>query len=144
MLRRRPEPWRLEGKISPKEQDHSKATYTKKLTKEDGRIDWNQPATEIERQVRALTPWPGTFTLFKGKTLKILKASVLLGTLPKPGFRRITPGAVFLTADKKLAIKCGGDALLVEELQLEGGKPMSAGEFLLGHKDFLGIVLSQA
>ena len=134
----------IEGKIKPVPQDEGKATYTRILKKEDGKIDWNQPATEIERQVRALTPWPGTFTLFKGKTLKILKASVLPGTLPKPGLGRITPGAVFLTAEKKLAIKCGGDALLVEELQLEGGKPMSAREFLLGHKDFLGIVLSPA
>lgn len=140
------------GKIKPTPQDDSQATYTSILKKEDGRIDWNKEAGYIERQVRALHPWPGTFALFEGKNLKILKASVLSGTLPKPGLGpcpkpglgRITPGTVFLTTDKKLAIQCGEDALVVEELQLEGKKPMLAREFLLGHKDFLGIVLSQA
>ena len=96
----------LEGKIEPKEQDHTKATYTKKLTREDGRIDWKKPAEYIERQVRALNPWPGTFTTFEGKRLKILKAHIEQGTL------------------------------IIDELQLEGKKPTTYREFLLGHKDF--------
>lgn len=134
----------IAGNIKGVPQDDSQATFTAILKKEDGRIDWNKEARYIERQVRALYPWPGTFALFAGKNLKILKVSVLPGIPPKPGLGKVTPGTVFLTADKKLVIQCGEDALVVEELQLEGGKPMSAREFLLGHKDFLGIVLSQA
>ena len=63
----------IRGEITLQEQDHSKATYTKKLTREDGRIDWNRPAKYIERQVRAFFPWPGAFTFWKGKRMKILK-----------------------------------------------------------------------
>ena len=94
------------GEIQPQEQDHSKATYTKKLTRENGRIDWNLPAEYIERQVRAFTPWPGAFTIWKGKRVKILKAHV------------------------------EGGKLVIDELQMEGKKPTTLREFLLGHKDF--------
>ena len=96
----------IEGKISPKEQEHDKATYTEKLTREDGKIDWTKPAVYIERQIRAFYPWPGTFTFWAGKRVKILKAHV--------------------TQDK----------LVIDELQLEGKKPTTMQEFLLGHKDF--------
>lgn len=126
------------GSLQAVPQDHSKATRTRMFTKEDGKIDWGKSAQYIERQIRAFTPWPGTFALFAGKNLKILKASVLSAKLSEAKF---SPGAVFLTADKKLAIQCGEDALVVEELQLEGKKPMSSKEFLLGHKDIIGSTL---
>ena len=94
------------GEITPQEQDHSKATFTRKLTREDGRIDWNRPVEYIERQVRAFAPWPGAFTFWGGKRVKILKAHIKEGKL------------------------------IVDELQLEGKKPTTLQEFLLGHKDF--------
>lgn len=136
----------LQGKITPKEQDHSRATYTKKLTKEDGRIDWNKSAEYIERQVRAFYPWPGTFTSFKAKrqktkdkitiqNLKILKASVLLNIEGEAG-------RTFLAHGDTIGVYTGIDALLIDELQLEGGKPMSSKEFLLGHRDFIGYVFA--
>ncbi|MBI2642262.1 MAG: methionyl-tRNA formyltransferase [Candidatus Wildermuthbacteria bacterium] len=127
----------IAGSITSVPQDHAKATYTKLLKKEDGRIDWNKPAQEIERQIRAFTPWPGTFSLFGERSLKILKASVLPESVAK-----LPPRVAFLTEDKKLAIQCGEDALVIEELQLEGKKPMSAKDFLLGHKDILGSKLN--
>lgn len=128
----------IEGKVKPVPQDDSKATYTKIFTKEDGKIDWNKPAQEIEQQVRAFDPWPGTFTIFEGKTLKILKALVLSGELSPTKF---SAGTAFLTDDKKLGIQCGEDALLIEEVQLEGKKPTSSKDFLLGHKDIIGATL---
>lgn len=128
------------GKLQAVPQDHSKATRTKMFSKEDGKIDWERSAQYIERQIRAFTPWPGTCTLFASKSLKILKASVLSAKLSEAKF---SPGTVFLTADKKLAIQCGEDALVVEELQLEGKKPMSSKEFLLGHKGIVGSTLDQ-
>lgn len=127
------------GNIQAVSQDHSKATRTKMFMKEDGKIDWRKPAQYIERQIRAFTPWPGTFALFAGKNLKVLKALTLPTKLSETKF---SPGTVFLTADKKLAIQCREDALIVEELQLEGGKPMSSKEFLLGHKDIVGSTLN--
>ena len=131
----------IAGEITPKEQDHSKATYTKLLTKEDGKVDWNKNAEYIEQQVRALNPWPGTFTFFKDaqekqQMLKILKANVLMQT--KPGL--VKPGLVFLTQNEKLAVQTKENTLIVEELQLEGGKPMNSKEFLLGHKGLVGSV----
>ncbi|HEX9721867.1 MAG TPA: methionyl-tRNA formyltransferase [Candidatus Paceibacterota bacterium] len=96
----------IAGEITPQEQDHSKATFTKKLTREDGFIDWKQNPEYIDRQVRAYTPWPGAFTFWKGKRVKILKAHVEDGKL------------------------------VIDELQMEGKKSTTLQEFLLGHKDF--------
>ena len=98
----------ISEKIKPIEQNHSKATYTKIIKKEDGKIDWSKSANEIERMTRAFYPWPTAWTGWKGKTFKILEAEVCNG---------------------KLEIK---------KLQLEGGKALSIKEFLNGHKDFVG------
>jgi len=94
------------GEITPKEQDHIKATYTKKLSREDGEIDWAKPVEYIEKQVRAFNPWPGAYTFWKNQRVKILKAHVK------------------------------GVEFIIDELQLEGKKPTTLHEFLLGHKDF--------
>ena len=134
----------VKGEMTAHPQDHSKATETQRIKKEDGRIDWSKPALYIERKVRALNPWPGTYAKLqvksaKVKIIKILKASVLEHSSPTS---EETPGKTFLTSDGKLAAQTGKDALIIEELQLEGGKPMPAKEFLLGHKDFVGTILS--
>ncbi len=130
----------VEGRIQAKAQDDSKATYTSHITKEDGKIDWNKEAMYIERQVRALYPWPGTFTMCnidgKQKMMKILKASVLSQDRP---FGK--PGQTFPPPLPGIAVQTREDALLLEELQMEGGKPMSSKEFLLGHKNFIGTNL---
>jgi len=96
----------ISGRIKPIEQDHSKATYTKIIKKEDGKIDWSKSAEEIERMTRAFYPWPTAWTTWNGKILKILEAEV-----------------------------CGNN-LAIKKLQLEGGKILSIREFLNGHKDF--------
>lgn len=133
----------ISEKIKPVEQDHSKATYTKIIKKEDGKIDWSKSAGEIEKTTRAFYPWPTAWTLWNGKILKILLArrsfseggetGVLTGGIKKTG-------EVFL-ADGNLTIKCSKDALIIKKLQLEGGKILTANEFLNGHKDFIGSVL---
>ena len=115
----------IAGNITPRPQDESKATYTNMLRREDGRIDWSNPALYIERQIRAFSPWPGTFTHFQSKLLKILKAKVF----PLQG----TPGQVFQNPEKELAVYTGEQALILQEVQPEGRKPMSGKEFLLGH-----------
>ncbi len=122
------------GKIKSIKQDHSKATYTKIIKKEDGKIDWSKSAEEIERMTRAFYPWPTVYTFVNlKKLLKILEAGVLNDGNKKTG-------EVFLK-NNELAVQCGKNILTIKKLQLEGGKVLSAKEFLNGHKDFIGSVL---
>jgi methionyl-tRNA formyltransferase len=129
------------GKMELKKQDDSLMTYAKELKKEDGRIDWTKPAIETERKVRAFTPWPGTFSQIKDKKeeIKNIKILEVEGTIAK--INKFEIGKVFLE-NEKMTIQCGDGALIIKRLQLEGGKPMNAEEFLRGHVDFIGTILS--
>ena len=109
-------------------QDNALATYAPKLKREDGKIDWTGPADAIERKIRAFDPWPGAFmTISTNGThnLKIFSATVV-------GLRG-TPGEV-LKREDELVVAAGKDALSLREVQLEGKRRMSAGEFLRGHR----------
>lgn len=121
------------GEIEPQPQAHSEATHTRIFKKEDGKIDWNASAQHIERQVRAFSPWPGAFTS-NGKRIKILKAEVLQ--------EKGEAGKTFKTRKGKLGVYAKTDALVIEQLQTEGGKPMNSKEFLLGNKDIIGITFT--
>ena len=117
------------GKIQPMPQPAAGASYAAKIKKEDGRMDWNQPAQTLWNRLRAFTPWPGAFTFLKAeprpRLLKIWKAEVV----EKSG----GVGEV-LSADKTgIVVGCGQSALRVLELQREGGKRLSAEQFLAGH-----------
>ena len=129
----------ISGKIKPVPQEHEKATYTKIIKKEDGKIDWTKGAVEIERMVRAYYPWPTAWTIWRIKNLelriKVLEAEVLENN------ENYKTGEVFLTSKNELAVKCGNGNLLIKKLQLEGGKILTAKEFLNGHKDFIGSIL---
>jgi len=141
----------INGEIKPIPQNHSKATYTKIIKKEDGKIDWHKSADEIERMIRAYDPWPGTYTYLnfqfpisnyqtnskfqKQKMLKIIRAEVLKINHQKE------PGTVFLTENKNLAIACSQDALILNEVQLAGKKKMAAKDFLNGYREIIGQVL---
>ena len=70
-----------QGQIVPKPQNDDDASFTRRLEREDGRIDWNQSADSLARRVRAFTPWPGTFTTWRGRTLKVLRARPADGAL---------------------------------------------------------------
>ncbi|MDD5527710.1 MAG: methionyl-tRNA formyltransferase [Patescibacteria group bacterium] len=128
------------GVMELKPQDEKSVTYARELKKEDGHIDWSKPAVEIERKVRAFTPWPSAFgqLIIKNKELIIIKILEAENTiLPINKFKA---GETFLDNDK-IAVQCGKDALIIKKLQLEGGKPLSAEEFLRGHADFIGTIL---
>ena len=129
----------ISGKIKPVLQEHEKATYTKIIKKEDGKIDWSKNAKEIERMTRAYYPWPTAWTIWRIKNLelriKILESEILGNN------ENYKIGEVFLTLKNELAVKCGEGALIIKKLRLEGGKILSAREFLNGHKDFIGSVL---
>ena len=94
------------GKIKLTPQDEAHATYTKILTREDGEIDWRKSPQEIDRQIRALNPWPGVYTVQKKKRIKILKAMIENGKL------------------------------LIKQVQPEGKKPISFEDFKRGYSDF--------
>jgi methionyl-tRNA formyltransferase len=104
-------------------QDKALATYAPKLNREAGRINWNETAVAIERKIRAYYPWPGAFTDFKDRKLKIFAASIV--------DLRGTPGAI-LRKDNELVIATVDRALSLTEVQLEGKKRLSAAEFLRG------------
>jgi methionyl-tRNA formyltransferase len=117
------------GKIQPVPQPAEGASHAAKIKKEDGHIDWNQPAQTIWNRLRAFTPWPGAFTFLPGQPkphlLKIWKAEVI----EKSG--RV--GEILLADKTGIIVGCGKDALRILELQREGGRRMNAAEFLAGH-----------
>ena len=130
----------LEKKLKPKPQDEKEATYAPKLTRESGKIDWAKPAEEIERLIRAYYPWPGAHTAWNGKTLKIIKVNLGFKTQINLKEKNHQIGKSFL-CDNQLAVQCGDNALIINELQLAGGKKMTGKEFLAGHRDIINSIL---
>jgi methionyl-tRNA formyltransferase len=114
------------GTVRPQPQDHSRATTARLLTKEDGRIDWMLPADAIARRVRAFHPWPGAFTTFEGRTVKVLRARPSGPAGDAPGVvTRVSPGG--------LEVGCGGRTQIsLLELQPESRKAMAAAAFAAG------------
>lgn len=112
-------------------QDHSLATYAPKLKKEEGRIDWHNPALVIERKVRAFTSRPGAFTIFRGKRLIILAGRL---EEPRESAGPVKPPGTLLSWNKAgLTVACGdGDLYTIKKLQPEGKKAMPAHAFALG------------
>ncbi|MFW6174333.1 MAG: methionyl-tRNA formyltransferase [Chloroflexota bacterium] len=125
------------GELAPQPQDDAQATVTRLIEKSDGELDFSRPAVELARAVRAFDPWPGTFTHWDGKLLKVLEARA--GEAPEDAVRR-RPGTVTGLGDRVL-IAAGEGALSVTRLQLEGRKPVGAREFLSGFPRIDGQVL---
>jgi methionyl-tRNA formyltransferase len=111
-------------------QDNALATYAPKLTRDDGKIDWSEPAEIIERKIRAFNPWPGAFTeIAPGvRKLKIFSAAIV-DFSGKPG--------EFLRSEKELIVAAGKHALSLNEVQPEGKRRMGAAAFLRGHVSIL-------
>lgn len=131
----------IDGAIKPKEQNHSQATFTKLLVRENGRINWNQPCDKIYNQIRALNPEPGTWTVWKNKVVNI--SNVMTFKVINPQMADLTlemPGTVKrMGAD--IVIVTGTGYLILKSLQIEGGKVTDAKSFINGHPDFLGSQL---
>lgn len=120
----------LEERPAPLAQPAEGVTYAPRLTREAGRIDWAQDAVQIERQVRAFDPWPGTFTLLGGVVLKVLRAEVVEGDW--------APGTVL---DERLTVACRRGALRPTWVQLAGRPAMGTDAFLRGHPVTAGTIL---
>jgi methionyl-tRNA formyltransferase len=119
-----------EGKLVPVPQDSSRATLAPLLRKEDGVIDWNLPAWEIHNRVRGLTPWPGAYGSLNGKIIKIIGSEVVAGSGE--------PGKLYQDVDNTLTVGAGSGRLRILTIQPEGKKPMTAAEFLRGHRGLIG------
>jgi len=115
------------GMLHPLPQDHSKASYAPLLKKEDGHIDWKKEAKIIHHQIRGTFPWPGGFTTWENKFLKILKSKVIDEETKEQ------PGTVSQVSLEGIKVATGKGYLVLTELQLQDRKKMSAAEFIRGH-----------
>ncbi len=126
----------LEAKtLTPQPQDHNQATHAPLLQKQDGRINWQDSAEAIEARVRAMTPWPGAFTKFNDKPLKIHRAQIVNRQTDAK------PGSVLTSFPDELWVATGQGVLSILELQGASGKRLKAKEFLCGCKMAAGTCL---
>ncbi len=125
----------LRGEITPQPQNEAEATYFAQIKKGDGEIDWRLPAVDIWRRVRAFQPWPGSFTTWRGRQLKIIEADVLSGEDAGKA------GKVIALPGEDIGIITGDGTLRIRKLQVEGKKVMSSAEFLRGQRYFIGALL---
>jgi len=116
----------LAGKLHPEKQDDSLSCYAPLLKKELGEINWNAPTITIINLVRGITPWPGAYTKFDGKTVKLHKV--------RAGSGRGTPGEILSAGKAGIEAASSDGSIVIEELQLEGKKRLPAAEFLAGCK----------
>ncbi len=128
----------LAGDRLSRPQPEEGVTYTEQLHKEDGLLDWSFPAAELDRRVRAFTPWPGAFTTWRGRRLRVLRAT------PLPGWRGDAPPGTVIALVDGVAVAAGGGALRLEEMQLAGKRPMDVAPFIRGQRDFVGSRLGVA
>jgi len=132
------------GKIQPHPQPAEGSTYASKINKEHGRVDWSRGAEQIWNQIRAFNPWPGTFTSAEingaQALLKIWAAEVLE---QDPGNSGARSGSVVSASKAGIDVVCGFRLLRILTVQKEGGKRLSAEQFLTGNKLALGTVLGE-
>jgi methionyl-tRNA formyltransferase len=129
----------LNGSLAPQPQPEQGATYARKITKEDGWIDWSKPARRVWNQVRGLTPWPTAWTrVMHGQQLRMLK--VWRAEIAAPAGHQGFPGTV-LNHDSGVVVACGEGSVRLLELQREGGRRQETRSFLPGHPLPVGLVL---
>lgn len=139
------------GEVIPIPQKEEEATHVGKLTKEMGKLDFSLSATDLERKVRGLNSWPGTFTCYNGKSLKVWEADVCNKALfmdrfpsfSEKEYEACAPGTVMKTSKDTLFVKTGEGVLLISSIQAEGKKRMSVHDYLLGAKIPEGIILGE-
>lgn len=127
-----------ENTIQPVPQDHTQATYAPMLRKQDGLINWNQPANKIETFIRGMNPWPGAFTRIEGKNLKIFRVEV------EEKESEETPGRVVKGFPDELWVATGTHVVSILEIQSESGKRLPIREFLRGYPIAPGTLFESA
>ncbi len=124
----------LEGAVVPVPQDENRASYAPIIKKEAGQIDWTHRAVEIWRANRAYTPWPGSYSYWNGRLLKVVSCrpeGSIVSNEP--------PGTVVpLGTEREAGVATGSGVLRLVEVALEGGRSMAIQDFLLGHRTLMG------
>lgn len=125
------------GNIMPEgeSQDESLATYASMIFKEDGKADFSMDAEVLERRIRALDPWPGVYTYYDGKQMKLWEACVLPDDAAEP------PGTVIRVSNEGIDVQTGNGILRVTRIQMPGKKRVAVKDYLLGNKITEGVVL---
>lgn len=118
------------GEVKAVPQPATGITHAAKLTKQDGLVDWTRTAGQIERMVRALTPWPGVAASFNGEPLKILSCEIINGS-----------GTAGVILDDQCTIACGEKALRLVKVQRAGRGPVSGADFMRGARLHIGATL---
>jgi methionyl-tRNA formyltransferase len=118
------------NEIQPAKQDEKQKSECRQISKEDGRIDWNKNSDEIYNKFRAFSKWPGIWTMWAGKRIKLLNIAI--------SSDKIEPGKVILK-DDIMHIGCNNGSIIVKELVLEGKQPSEACKFLNGYKNFTKV-----
>jgi len=128
----------IRGEIEPKAQEEALVTHSRKITSDEGRIDWQLSAEEIWRQIRAYNPWPGSYAYWQGKRLKVHQATPLSELAQGELGKVVTlPGS----APVELGVVTGRGVLGLYQVQLEGKRQMPLTDFVRGHRDFIGSIL---
>jgi methionyl-tRNA formyltransferase len=120
----------VEGELQPVPQPTEGVVMAPMIKKEDGKLDWSKSAAELERRLRAFTPWPGAFCTFDGALLKVAKAAV--------GTGKGAPGTVLAASPEGVEVACAEGSLTLLSLQPEGKRAMTAREFLASRKLAVG------
>lgn len=124
----------LSGELVPQAQDHVQATFTAMVSRSDGQADFSHTADELSRQGRAFAPWPGLWATWQGKRVKLVGATAQPDYHGEAGLVALVHGA--------LLVGCGRGGLVLQQLQLEGGRVLPAAEFVRGHRSFIGSHLA--
>jgi methionyl-tRNA formyltransferase len=124
--------------ITPKKQDEARVTLAGRLKKEDGKLDWSKGVQALERHVRAMTPWPGAYSTWQGKQLKVLRAAINMNA--EHSKRKLANGTVVVERNH-VNVQCSNGLLRLVEVQLEGKRAMNADDFARGQPAFAASVL---
>jgi methionyl-tRNA formyltransferase len=124
----------INGEIVPRAQPQEGVTYAPTLKKEQGQIDWSQPAGTIDRHVRAYYPWPGTFTSLQGEVFKVISGKVL------PDEEPVALPSTLVSYGNGLAVQTGAGLYRLDLVQPAGKKQMTSQAFLAGHPQFVGTL----
>ncbi|MFA5070184.1 MAG: methionyl-tRNA formyltransferase [Patescibacteria group bacterium] len=128
-------PLYLAGKIIPEPQDNDRASYVKIIKKEDGHLDFSLPAEILARKILALNPWPGTYVIWRDKSLKILEAEINeKNNGRKPGQVTVDKGGLYVAAQDRI--------MAIKKLQLSGRQQTGARDFILGHPEIKDAVFA--
>ncbi|MBP9943352.1 MAG: methionyl-tRNA formyltransferase [Desulfomicrobium sp.] len=122
-----------QGRLVRIPQDHARATYAAKLSKEEGRIDWNQPVLDVHNRIRGLFPWPGSWFDWNGMPGKTLRLTVHPGTIGEPLPEGVEPGEIHGVAGDSVLIACADRLYAVPIIKPANSKPLRGREFYCGY-----------